>query len=454
MKQALILIAVSLLSLPTFAQFIYNIKADSVRIHNDSCNAELQLKNSTRNVPGFLFNKGDGRTEFRKGLIQLNDSLYLIGADTLKITNSANSWIFRNGLKKSANIIEWGNDTLNAYGPASLNRPTVFNQNFQPFQWITYSKQFHVTNFPTGYYNQNLALSSYIPFRVSHTSQGFMYLDGDFRNNNWNGPLFGILFGNRNPAAKTFSYFNQQVTGNMILVNINKADLTSDIPAFDFHLAGDTLSGSRAVTIIGAGNTRYGMYKFPTLMAHYRFMIGGGGSFNEGTNYPYTRFFANANNQPFVWKNLPLDNSTTGDTVLSIDFDGNVRRKIINASATSSPKAFQTLTDAATVAWDYANGYNAKVTINGNRTLSITNVQDGDTGTLLITAAVAGATITWPGGSYQLKADITDGSSAVTTDNTKVGKYNGADVTGQWLCRFAYDGTAFYWTIKKVATMN
>ncbi len=48
-----------------FSQFTYRIKADSVKITNDSCTAELIIENSTKNVTGFLYNKGNGRTEFR-----------------------------------------------------------------------------------------------------------------------------------------------------------------------------------------------------------------------------------------------------------------------------------------------------------------------------------------------------------------------------------------------------
>ncbi|SJZ93172.1 hypothetical protein [Sediminibacterium ginsengisoli] len=74
-----------LLLLPAFsyAQFTHKIKADSVRIYNDSCNAELILENSTRNVSGFLFNTGNGRTQFKKAVVKLNDSSFIIGSDTL-----------------------------------------------------------------------------------------------------------------------------------------------------------------------------------------------------------------------------------------------------------------------------------------------------------------------------------------------------------------------------------
>jgi len=40
------------------SQYIHKIKADSVLITNDSCNAELNLENSTKDTLGFLFNKG------------------------------------------------------------------------------------------------------------------------------------------------------------------------------------------------------------------------------------------------------------------------------------------------------------------------------------------------------------------------------------------------------------
>lgn len=74
-----------LLAPAVIAQYVYKIKADSVLITNDSCTAELNLENSTKDINGFLYNKGKGRTEFRKGLIQVNDSIYLIGDDTLNV---------------------------------------------------------------------------------------------------------------------------------------------------------------------------------------------------------------------------------------------------------------------------------------------------------------------------------------------------------------------------------
>ena len=66
------------------AQVVYTIKADSVKL--TGCDSsELIIENHTQGVPGFLFNTGRGRTQFTRGLIKLNDSLYLIGADTLHL---------------------------------------------------------------------------------------------------------------------------------------------------------------------------------------------------------------------------------------------------------------------------------------------------------------------------------------------------------------------------------
>jgi len=77
------------------AQFVYKIKADSVLITNDSCTAELNLENSTKNVKGFLYNKGNGRTEFRKA-VRLNDSMLVIGGDTFLIRGANGGANFAN----------------------------------------------------------------------------------------------------------------------------------------------------------------------------------------------------------------------------------------------------------------------------------------------------------------------------------------------------------------------
>lgn len=108
-------------TLTSSAQYIYNIKADSVLITNDSCNAELILQNGTKGIKGFLYNKGNGRTEFRQAVITLGNGEYLIGGDTLRVAtapkpvqtltdNSTISWDLTNGY--AAQVLLKGNRTL------------------------------------------------------------------------------------------------------------------------------------------------------------------------------------------------------------------------------------------------------------------------------------------------------------------------------------------------------
>lgn len=307
-----------------YSQFVYKIKTDSLLVTNDSCNAEFNLENRSRNVNGFLYNRGNGRTEFRKAVLPLGYGAYQVGNDTLQ---------FRNGIGTQGNTIEWGSDTLNYSNmPPALYRPTVLNQNGYSFQWVTgWHQQIHITNNPYRPFNSDLYLGNYIPLRVSHDLQGFIYLENNYSPNgsaNWNSPMFGILWGNRDSNAQKYSYFGQKITGNLTLTSFaNGTGATKDVPGFIFGLAGDTLSGPTA-TILGTGTSKYGIHKLPTLIANYRFSIGGESiPYGEGTGYPYTRFYANAYNQPFVWKNLPWNTQPQIDTVLSIDYDGNVRQR-------------------------------------------------------------------------------------------------------------------------------
>jgi hypothetical protein len=89
MKRILFLLALLCLDKALHAQYIYTIKADSVKITNSCDTAELIIENHTQTVPGFLFNKGKGRTEFRRGMQRLSDSLFVFGADTLRM----NPWL-------------------------------------------------------------------------------------------------------------------------------------------------------------------------------------------------------------------------------------------------------------------------------------------------------------------------------------------------------------------------
>ena len=106
------------------AQYVYTIKADSVKITNSCDTAELIIENHTQTVPGFLYNKGRGRTEFRRGAIAINDSLYRIGDDTINLYKGRVSVSASNGLNATDGHVKLGGPLTNKYtdirfGPVS-----------------------------------------------------------------------------------------------------------------------------------------------------------------------------------------------------------------------------------------------------------------------------------------------------------------------------------------------
>lgn len=112
MKNLLFLLCLTLLTSSLKAQYVHKIKGDSVLITNDSCSAELNIENSTKLIKGFLYNRGNGRTEFRKGVIKINDSMYLFGNDTLNFKNILNSVGFAGGGISSLNNLTDANQTF------------------------------------------------------------------------------------------------------------------------------------------------------------------------------------------------------------------------------------------------------------------------------------------------------------------------------------------------------
>jgi len=120
MRLLLLLLALTGASQGIFAQYVYTIKADSVKITNSCDTAELIIENHTQNVPGFLYNKGRGRTEFRRAVIKLNDTTFVIGDDTVKAMPPGIAWL-TNG---NSNI----NEGVNFLGTTN-NAGLVFKTN-------------------------------------------------------------------------------------------------------------------------------------------------------------------------------------------------------------------------------------------------------------------------------------------------------------------------------------
>ncbi|WP_208025555.1 hypothetical protein [Niastella caeni] len=116
MRKFLFLLALLCIKKSLHAQqpFIYSIKADSVKITNTCDTAELVIENHTQNVPGFLFNKGRGRTEFRK-VVKLNDSTLIIGGDTIIIQGNVSA----------ANGLQLVNKQVQLGGPLTQSVTTI-----------------------------------------------------------------------------------------------------------------------------------------------------------------------------------------------------------------------------------------------------------------------------------------------------------------------------------------
>lgn len=59
---------------------------DTGVVLNTCDTAELIIESDTQNVPGFLYNKGRGRrTDFRRGLPKISDSIYIAGGEILRM---------------------------------------------------------------------------------------------------------------------------------------------------------------------------------------------------------------------------------------------------------------------------------------------------------------------------------------------------------------------------------
>lgn len=133
------------------AQYIYLLKGDSVKFTNfNSDSTDLIIENHTQGIHGFLYNKGRGRTEFRKGLIRVSDSTYLIGVDTLKMfsipywaLNASNIYNINTG---KVGIHRSDPKTmLDMPGPVNIDDTTSFQMNNTPI--------FRVSDYRSGTYN-------------------------------------------------------------------------------------------------------------------------------------------------------------------------------------------------------------------------------------------------------------------------------------------------------------
>jgi hypothetical protein len=118
MRKIVLLTVLCVTTLLASAQFTYKIKADTVKITNDACSTELILENSTKNVNGFLFNRDNGRTDFRPAVIKMNNTHYNLGIDTPDVSNMKELNVI--DLSSSATLLTVKNGISTAYIPTVL----------------------------------------------------------------------------------------------------------------------------------------------------------------------------------------------------------------------------------------------------------------------------------------------------------------------------------------------
>ena len=95
--------------------------------------------------------------------------------------------------------------------------------------------------------------------------------------------------------------------------------------------------------------------------------------------------------------------------------------------------AYQTLTSGAAITWNMNSGYNAKVTLAHNATLSVTNLVNGMSGCLIITQDGTGSrTLDLPANSKLLGATSLILTSAASSVD---------------ILSFTYDGKTIYWAL-------
>ena len=122
-----------------------------------------------------------------------------------------------------------------------------------------------------------------------------------------------------------------------------------------------------------------------------------------------------------------------------LTYDGSILKvsgdQVLTSADKDFKKTFLTLTVGSGITWDLLNGYNAKLSgaLTANATLTMNNVSNGDSGTLLVLNGSSSYTITLPSGSY-----VGDPSSDTITIESGTSK--------RTLLGFVYDGTNYWWT--------
>lgn len=365
------------------AQYTYKIKADSVKITNDSCTAELILENSTRQVDGFLYNKGNGRTEFRKPAVRMGDSVFFIGADTLNLGASA-------GLGNVGNGINSNGDSLQLGG--NLERPTKINM------WQN-SLVFNISDDSTAKRKGDVrirgvrdTISTWNNLYIEHyqkgarftgdpTGAGSVYAETWYQTSDTfnNGAFATYVSRQKQKWGYAPNMENARLFGFRSFLETHKTGYYGVFTHFQAqHVYGDS----------GHINTIYGLRL----------------NYLKGPNTTHAYAISTEGAQDSIVFAGPLriakyKNIGSADSVLSVDSIGNI---VLRPGGGSVKTNVQELTDASTVVWDIDDGINAHIILRGdNRTLDIQNPIVGYTYKLRVEQDSTGGReiYEWPSGT-------------------------------------------------------
>jgi hypothetical protein len=221
-----------------FAQNTYEIRADTVRIFNNCDTSELVLENHTQDTLGFLYNKGKGRTEFRKlRLVKVGASqLAIAGQDTLDLSflgsgTSNAAGPLKDFISNSANISTGG-----IYDPLySYNIPAGKLANDGDKIFATYAGML------TGNTNaKSLAI-------VIGGTQVNISPNVTTALINWKAEVFFIRTGNTT-GRLSFIYFPSAVTATSKVVELTDLDFNNPL---QFNLLGAGAAGGDIVAKLG-----------------------------------------------------------------------------------------------------------------------------------------------------------------------------------------------------------
>lgn len=125
MKILSLLLLFSMCLVRVYSQSTLPLRADTVTIEKIGGNANLKIKDATRDTLGVMTNIGGGVTRFKKPRL-INDTSFVIGNDTIKMRSTdifkRNDSVFVNNQFKFRDSVRWGIDTTTITAYSTNNK--------------------------------------------------------------------------------------------------------------------------------------------------------------------------------------------------------------------------------------------------------------------------------------------------------------------------------------------